>query len=319
MSSHASKTGWRSRYASVFPLITIVVMCVIFTLLNPVFLTVGNLITITKQLSVILILALAGTIVVLMGSFDFSVAAVLTLSGVLVALSIETVGTLVAIAIGIGIGIVVGVSNGLIFVKARIPSFMVTLGTMTMLGGISIAASGGYLLYIGDPVLKQISAGKLVDVPYIAIWSILIFAVCLFITSSTIFGRNLYAIGLNIVAARISGVPIERTRVLAFTLSGLIAGIAGVLYVAEMGTASAAVGDPMLLPVMAAIFAGGNSITGGIGSPARTFLGALTLTVLANGMNVLQVNTYFQSIFFGVVVVAAIALTIDREKIKSIS
>lgn len=301
------------------PVVVIAGLIALFGIINPVFLSVANLLTMTKELAVILILALAGTFVVLMGSFDFSVAAVLTLSGVVIALSIPQVGTVVAILIGIGIGVIVGASNGLIFVKARIPSFMVTLGTMIMLGGVSTAVSGGYLLSISDPLLRQVSAGKVSGVSYLAIWSILILLVCLFVTSRTIFGRNLYAIGLNIVAARISGVAIEKTRLIAFTMSGLLAGVAGVLYVAEMGTAGPGVGDPMLLPVMAAIFAGGNSITGGIGSPARTFLGALTLTILLNGMNVLQINSYFQNVFFGVVVIVAIALTIDREKIKLIS
>jgi ribose transport system permease protein/putative xylitol transport system permease protein len=322
MFSRDSKIKTKARispYRTLLPVVVIVGLFALFGLVNPVFLGVANLLTMTKQLAVILMLALAGTFVVLMGSFDFSVAAVLTLTGVIVALTIPQAGTAVAIVIGIGIGIIVGACNALIFVKARIPSFMVTLGTMIALGGISTAVSQGYLLSISDPVLRQVSAGKIGGISYLAIWSILILLVSLFVTSRTIFGRNLYAIGLNIVAARISGVAIEKTRLIAFTISGLLAGVAGVLYVAEMGTAGPGVGDSMLLPVMAAIFAGGNSITGGIGSPARTFLGALTLTILVNGMNVLQINSYLQSVFFGVVVIVAIALTIDREKIKLIS
>jgi ribose transport system permease protein/putative xylitol transport system permease protein len=269
-------------------------------------------------MALILPLALAGTFVIMLGSFDLSITSILAMSGVVSAIYFPTFGY-AGILFGILIGIVLGVFNGFILVFAKITSFVVTIGTMVTYQGIAlIFMQGGQSIQVYTPVFRFLAVGKIGGVDLMIIWSLLIFLASYYVLSLTKFGRQTYAIGANIEAAMRAGINIKKQRILSFAASGVLCGVVGVMYVAYSGQASPSIGSNLLLPAVAAMVVGGNPITGGVGGAHRTFLGAIILSVLFNGLILLAIPTNVQTIIYGVVVILAIAATLDRERVKVI-
>jgi ribose transport system permease protein len=300
------------------PILVLVVEVVVFQALNSNFLRLENLIAIAEQMALILPLALAGTFIIMMGSFDLSITSILALSGVITALFFPSYGY-GAVLLGILAGLVLGLTNGVILVVAKIPSFIVTIGTMVTYQGIAlILMSGGQSIQIYDPVFRSISVAKIGGVDLMIFWSLLVFLFSYFVLSKTKFGRQTYAIGANVEGARRAGIDINKQRILSFMISGLLCGIVGIMYVAWSGQASAGIGSNLLLPAVASMVIGGNPIMGGIGGAHRTLLGALILSILSNGLIVLVVPVNIQTIIYGVVVVITIAATLDRERVRFI-
>jgi ribose transport system permease protein/putative xylitol transport system permease protein len=310
--------NWLARQKSLFPILLLIGEIIVFQSLNSSFLRPENLIAIADQLALILPLALAGTFMIMMGSFDLSITSILALSGVTTALSFPSYGYN-AFLLGILVGLVLGAINGLIFIIANIPSFIVTIGTMVAYQGIAlILMSGGQSIQIYTMSFRSIAVAKVGGVDLMIFWSILIFLVSLYVFSQTKFGRHTYAIGANVEAARRAGINIKRQRVYSFMISGLLSAIAGIIYVAWSGQASASTGSSLLLPAVAAMVVAGNPITGGVGGPHRTLLGALILALLSNGLIILVIPVNIQTIIYGVMAVVTIAATLDRERVKFI-
>jgi ribose transport system permease protein/putative xylitol transport system permease protein len=252
-----------------------------------------------------------------MGSIDLSVASIIALSGI-VASSVLDMGLGVpgAICGGILAGCLVGLMNGAIFSYGKIPSFLVTLGTMSAIEGFSLKLTGGRTISIFDKTYRWLSSGTLIgDLPNVALFALIIYVVCVFIAWRTRFGRYVYIIGGGEKVAKMSGVAIYRFKLYAFALAGSLAGFAGVLLAARIGARSARMADGILLDAIAAVVMGGTSLTGGIGGPHRTILGVLIISILSNGLNILGIDPYTQTIIKGAVVILAVFLTIDRRKI----
>ena len=313
-----SNLGRFLRQKSLIPVLLLVGEVVVFEALAPSFLGPANLRSIGDQLALLLPLALAGTFIIMMGSFDLSITSILALSGVTAALLYPTYG-FSAMGLGLLVGVALGLINGLVFITANIPSFIVTIGTMVTYQGIAlILLKGGQSVQIYSAAFRSVAIGKVGGVDMMILWSLLLFVVSYYIMSRTVFGRHTYAIGANIEAARRAGVDLRVHRVLSFMISGFLSAAAGVLYVAYSSQASAGIGSNLLLPAVAAMVIGGNPITGGIGGVHRTLLGAVILSTLSEGLVVLSVPINLQTIIYGFVVIVTIAATLDRERVRFI-
>ncbi len=303
---------------SLLPLVVLLAEIAVFEARDPRFLYEPSLVAIGDQLALILPLALAGTFIIIMGSFDLSITSILALTGITVAIYFPTLGYL-AIPLAIAVGATLGLVNGLIFIFANIPSFIVTIGTMVTFNGIAlIVMKGGQSIQIYTSSLRDVAILKVGGVDLMIFWAFAIFLVSYFTLARTKFGRQTQAIGANIEAAKRAAINIRKQRVLNFMISGTLSGIVGVLFVAYSSQASANIGSNLLLPAVAAMVLGGNPITGGVGGAHRTLLGAIILATLSNGLIVLAVPINLQTIIYGIVVIVTIAATTDRERVRFI-
>jgi ribose/xylose/arabinose/galactoside ABC-type transport system permease subunit len=211
---------------------------------------------------------------------------------------------------------VLGAVNGVIYVRGRIPSFVVTLGTLSVFTGIALQLLDGRAIQYNDLSIETIAIGQLVPrLPNIALWALVAWAVVVLIADRTRFGRYMYLIGGGEAVARTSGVPVGRYKVYAFALSGLLAGLGAILAVARLGAVGPSLGSDLLLNSLAAIVVGGTSLAGGTGGPHRTLIGVLIIAILDNGLNLMGVSQYTQMVVKGVVVVAAVL--VSQERIRS--
>ncbi len=288
-----------------------VILCIIFSLLSPVFLTVSNLTMVLLQGSMLTIIALGTTAVMAAGGFDMSFGAVCGLVGVLVAgMLVKGVPIVLAIFIGILIGAFMGSINGLLVTVVGISDFVATLATMSIARGLNYFYTKGDPIFMGIPQeFKIIGQGKigLIGYPVIIMFVILI---CLYIfMNHTVTGRQIYAVGGNKVAAKISGINVRWIRILTFIIGGAAAGLTAVIVTSRLGSGQPLAGDGFLMDGLAAVFLGMTMFKEGEPHIMGTFFGALIMGVLVNGLNLLGVQYFFQDILKGLIILAAVALT----------
>ena len=210
--------------------------------------------------------------------------------------------------VGLGVGSLVGVFNGLMVTKLRIPSFIATYGMLWVLHGVTYYYMAGETIHGFPPGFRQIGSGYFLGVPIPVYLMVTFLAVGMFFAQRTNWGQQIYAIGANPVAARLSGIPVNSRLVLVYTVSGAMAGIASIVFLARLNSAEGDIGEVMTLPAIAAVLIGGTSLFGGVGTVFGTFVGALILTLVLNGMNLLAVNANWQPLVTGVIVVLAVWL-----------
>ena len=305
------------------PFVMLFGLMIIFSLTTDRFLSEGNLLdNVAKNAVTLLLIALAGTFPILQQSIDLSVESVVLLTGVVTVILIaEFQLGLLAIPLAIGVGMLAGLFNGLVFTKLKVPSFLVTLGTLSVLAGVGKIITGGSTITFRNESIRAISTGQVVipftdfGIPNLVIWGLLIYGATIVLAFRTKFGRYCFALGENERVVELAGAKVDRYKIYPFVLSGLLCGIAGVLLTLRISSASPNIGSGNLLPSIAAIVMGGTALTGGVGGPHRTILGVLVIAVLNNGMNLLAVDSFVQEIILGLVVVSAVALSIDRDKI----
>lgn len=282
-----------------------------------------NLTNILKQVSVPLILGVGVTFVIIAGSMDLSVEGNMALSAVVMSLLVlnhrnaNNLG-LLGLAIALVVGTLFGLLNGLLFVKLRIPSFLVTFGIWNVTSGLAVVLNRGSPITIRDPVIRSLATGNVLGIPTIALCALGIFLVGLFLQILARFGRYAVAIGENEEYARLSGIRVDAQKILFFTFAGFCFAAGGVLNAGRIGAGTSLIGGGFLFPVMAGVIMGGNAVTGGVGGVLNTLVGTLVMVVLDNGMILLRVNQYAQSTIVGLVVVMAVAVTIDRSKLPLI-
>jgi ribose/xylose/arabinose/galactoside ABC-type transport system permease subunit len=298
------------------PFAMLAVLVVIFTVLSEQFLTYDNLVTnVTNNSIILLLVALAGTFPILQQSIDLSTPAIVGFAGVITALLIPELGPF-ALIVAVGAGGVVGGLNGIVFAKLKIPSFLATLGSMSIIEGATLLLTDGSSVPFRAPSVRTITNAELLfGIPNLVLWGLLTYLVVVFIARQTSFGRFCYALGESETVAELSGVKVDRYKIGAFVISGLLCGIAGALLAARISSASASMSDGLLLQSIAAIVMGGTALTGGVGGPHRTILGVLVIAVLQNGMNLIGIQQFVQSIILGAVVILAVAMSIDKRKI----
>jgi len=293
-------------------------LIVFFSLMHDAFLTWPNIWNIVRQSSVLLVAAMGVTFVILIGSIDLSVGSIMTLSAVCAISLVPTMGE-AGILAGLAVGALCGAVNGVLNAVLRLPSFLVTLGTLFIFQSVGLIISGGRPLPWNTPISSTLAGGVVFgSFPKIGLWAVGILIVCTFIARFTRFGQYLYAIGDNERTTRMSGIDTTRMKILVFAVAGLISGFAGVLLGIRTFSASPGMGDPFLLDTIAAVVLGGTLLTGGVGGPLRTVLGVLTIVILANGMTLLQVDPFYQVGIRGAVVILAVLVTTRRKKLDEV-
>jgi ribose transport system permease protein/putative xylitol transport system permease protein len=299
----------------VYPLVTIVGLIIYFGIENDRFLTTSNAVNISRQAAVLLMFALAGTMVILIGGIDLSVGANATLAGIVLSRFIDDTGLVGGVLIALAVGAAAGAVNGAVHTALRVPSFLVTLGMLSVLNGVSNHLSHGQpVIFLDTSLGGFVNATLIGGIPNVAVISIGVLALLTLVGFWTRLGRYLYAIGGGERAARLAGVPLARYKILAFALAGALAGFAGVQLTGQVGSGTPLAGDPFLLDSIAAVVVGGTALSGGVGGFHRTLLGVLVISILSTGMNITDVHPYTQLIVKGIVVIVAVALTIDRKK-----
>lgn len=294
--------------------LVILAMSVVFAILQPRFLSPLNIRNITSQMSVLLVISVAGTMPILIGSIDLSVGSVATLAGLVLAMLLRDGQTsgLIAVFAALLVGIACGALNGLLFARVRIPSFLVTLGTLFALDGFASFIVRGTPIPIVEGSLSQVFVGSVLGVPAIFLWAGGVLVVAALFARYTRLGRHFYAVGGSEGAAVTAGVNVVGVKVAAFVLSGLLAAFSGVLLSFRALSGAPQQSASLLLPAIGAIVIGGTSLSGGVGGPLRTFMGVLLLTVLLNGMQLLGVDPYLQLVVQGAVVIVAVVMSRER-------
>ena len=289
-----------------YRLIGVVMIGIALALSSEAFLTVSNLLNVLRQASLIFLSASGLTLAIVGGGLDLSVGANLGLSACLAAAAIKSTGILwLGFGAGLACGIVIGVLNGLMVTRLRLPPFIATYGMLWMVYGANYWYMKGDTIYGFPPQFRALGSGDLLGIPIpVYLMALAMLAGGIF-TRYTTFGHEVYAIGANAEAARLSGIPVGSRLILSYTLSGAMAGLAGVVYLARLNSAEAGIGDALLLPAIAAVLLGGTSLFGGSGGLSGTLIGAMILTLVLNGMNLLTINTNWQPLVTGVIVLLA--------------
>jgi ribose transport system permease protein len=307
----------RSNMTTVGPFIFVIAVVVIFQLINPFFLSYQGIITLVYAMSYFLIAACGLTFVILTGSFDFSVPSVLRLSALICVMYIEKIGLLViplTLVVCLGIGFI----NGLLLAKFKVPSFLATLGISIVLEGIAWYLSKGHLALMHNETFRSLATSFIAGFPSTLYWGIGVWIICTFLALATAFGRRTYAVGGNLEGAGLSDINVARHRIYVFMLSGFLSGLAGILYMSQMGGGSVRIGADMAIPLFASVVAGGTALTGGVGGPHRTLLGVIIITWIQAGMAMLAIGQDVQMMTFGLIAIGMSIATIDRKRIKII-
>jgi ribose transport system permease protein len=299
-------------------LLAVFLLAFALSLLSHVFLSMVNILNVLRQTALLFFMASGVTLVVITAGLDLSVGANIGLAACLAGSVMKNtgqpmLGVLVAIAAGGGVGWL----NGLMVSVLRIPSFIATYGMLWVLQGLTYAFMAGTTVYGFPAGFRYFGNGFFLAVP-VPVWVMagLLILGSLF-THRTIWGQQIYAIGANPTAARLSGVPVQRRLELAYFLSGLMAGVAALVFLARINSAEADIGGSLTLPAIAAVLIGGTSLFGGVGSLFGTFIGALLLTLVLNGMNLLHVDSRWQPLVTGAIIIAAVWLDIQPRRRKT--
>ena len=304
------------------PLLTLIALCIIISIFEPRFLSVRNFRAIAKQSSILLILSMGSAFVIVMGCIDLSIEGLMAISSVIVSflvlnsrtdLNLGILGIAGAVALATSLGFV----NGVVHTKARIPSFMVTLGMLSIATGLATWLYGGFAIRILDPALSSWAKGYLGGIPRLAIIALILFGFAVFIERYTRLGRYAFAIGGGEDLAKLSGIPVDKYKIIIFTLAGFFYGVAGVLNAARIGAGTARVGEYLFMAITSVVV-GGTALTGGVGGMVQTLIGVLIVTVITNGMILLGVHDYIRMTVHGLIITGAVILTIDRSKIPVI-
>lgn len=317
----AAKPARRLRLGPWTPVLVLVLLCALVAAVNPNFLTFNNAVRISQTAMIPLVLGLGATFIILTGSIDLSVEGVLALGAVMLSLLVANgantndfgfLGVLAVLAVGAGMGAL----SGVVHVRLKIPSFMVTLGMWFIGVGVANAILGGLAVRITDPEIRGLVLWRFLGFPW-GVWLALgALAVAYVIQDHTRLGRYLYALGGGEELAALSGIPVRAVRIAAFTLAGTFYALGGVLAAAQLGLGNAQIGNGRLFTTITAVVVGGTALSGGQGSVLQTFVGVLIVVVLANGMVLMGIPPSVQQAVQGLLIIAAVAISIDRARMR---
>jgi len=290
----------------------LVAMSLVFSFLSPFFFSIENFINILTASSVIGLMALGATFVIASGGIDLSTSAVMALSGVVAAWCAQNLGLspLSIVTISCLSGIICGFVTGLLVVLTRAPSFIITLGMLSIARAIAYIISDGLPIYGIDERITELGQGNLFSLSSFSLpWSVLIFMagviLAAFILTVTCFSQQILVLGDNMTAAIAMGVPVNLLRIKVFTLAGFYSGIAGFVFTARTNSGDPSAGQNYELLAITAVILGGNNLFGGRATIIGTFLGVLCLGVLQNGLNLMAISTFYQILFIGLILIIA--------------
>jgi ribose transport system permease protein len=297
-------------------------LIVIFSFSAHNFFSLSNLTNILDLSAILLLTSTAMTFVLMLGSIDLSVEGIAGLTGIVGALMVKNFSNsndygLLSIIICILIGAIFGLLNGIVFTKLKIPSFMTTLGLGAVATGVGILVTRGYPVIITDQSIRGLALTKLLGgvIPLLFVIAITINLLIWFVSERTILGRHVIAIGGDEDIVKDLGVKIDLVKIIVFAISGAMFGLAGMLLVAKLGAGDIKNSIGLLFDAVAASLIGGIAITGGIGKIPHAAIGAITLTILRNGMVLLGISPYIQQSVVGTIIILTVAVTIERKKI----
>ncbi|MBE6068437.1 MAG: ribose ABC transporter permease [Clostridium lundense] len=291
-------------------LLGLIVLCVIISIATPRFLNINNILNVLTQVSVNAILAIGMSFVILTGGIDLSVGSTLALAGAIAAAFAKGAGggILVPLLIAIVLGAIIGLFNGVFVSKGKMQAFIVTLASMTIFRGATYVYTNGTPISGISGNFINIGNKKIAGIPMPVLIIFLVFIIAWYILTQTRYGRYVYALGGNEDSARLSGINTDKVKTLVYVISGITAALAGVIVTSRVGSASPNAGAGFELDAIAAVVLGGTSLSGGEGSITGTLIGAMIIGVLNNGLNLMNVSPYYQSIVKGAVILFAILL-----------
>lgn len=313
--------GWAEPIAVYFRtnigiLLAFALMFLFLSVATPNFLTTSNWINVLRQISTNATISIGVMLAIIIGGIDLTVSAVIALAGCVTTKLIAQNGMPIptAIAIGCLTGALSGLITGMIIAYTRMPPFVVTLAMQNVCRGAAYLVANGQPIRVSTEEFEVIGTGYLGPVPYPVIYIAIILFITFIILSKTALGRHIYAVGGNREAARFSGIKTKRVEVFVYTFSGLLAAFAGIVLAARMASGQPAVGLGYETDAVAASVLGGASMTGGVGTVGGMFIGALVIGILSNGLNLLGVNSFWQYIAKGVVILVAVYIDMFRKR-----
>ncbi|RKD21412.1 ribose transport system permease protein [Caminicella sporogenes DSM 14501] len=298
-------------------IIGLVLFSIIISILNPRFLTVGNILNILRQTSINSIIAAGMTFVILTGGIDLSVGSILALTGAYAASMVSAgLNPFLAVIITLVIGAVIGILNGVIISKGKVQPFIATLAIMTFARGATLVFTNGKPISIGyeknAEIFSKLGSGYFLQIPIPIYIMILVFALGYYILKYTRLGRYIYALGGNEEATKLSGISTDNIKLYVYGISGLLSALAGIIITARLSSAQPTAGTGYELDAIAAVVLGGTSLAGGVGSILGTIIGALIIGILNNALNLMDVSSYYQFLAKGLVILVAVLL--DRKQ-----
>ena len=303
--------------------LALLLLILFFSVASEFFLSPNNITNILTQITINLILAVGMTFVILIGGIDLSVGSVMAFAAVIAgkAITLPGLGTteliLLAILAGLVAGLICGLINGVISAYWALPSFIITLGMLNIARGAALQVSGAQTIYSFPFEFEEFGSKMIFGVPFVFLLALALVAIAWFVLNRTVFGRLIYAIGNNEEAVRLAGHPVFWYKVAAFTICGLTAGIAAIVYMARLSIASPIAGIGFELNAIAAVIIGGTSLAGGRGSVIGTLLGAFIIGVLANGLILIGLSDFMRQMITGVVIIIAVILDHYRAKLSA--
>ena len=295
-------------------LLVFIVVCVIFGILNPVFFNPLNIINVIRQVSIIGVMAVGMTLVILLGLIDLSVGSIVAFAGIIAAgFQVKWGGSLfLSLVIPLLVGAGIGYFNGYVSTKGGIHPFLVTLGSMSIFRGATLLIAQGKPISGMSPAFRFIGAGMIGPIPFpviLFLGCVIIFGIML---RRTVFGRYIYAIGGNQEAALLSGIMVDRVKILTYTILGTLSGLSALILTSRLNSGELVAGQGYELDVIASVVIGGTSMMGGEGGVYGTLIGALLIGVISNGLNLLGVQPYWQMMVKGTIIILAVLM--DRMK-----
>ena len=301
-----------------FIFVIFLVLVIALTCLKPSFIQPRNLVNILKQVSINGILAFGMMFVIIAGGFDMSVGSTIAFTGILAALLGQgQVPLFVPLIVAMVAGLAVGIVNGVGVSVGEIPPFIMTLGTMTGVRGLALLISDGKPVTGITEQYRAIAAGSIAGIPMLAIFLIIVIIICSFVLAKTVYGRRVYACGGNPLAARAAGLNTKLIQISTFAIAGLLAGFCGFLMTSRVTIGQPTAAESYEMDAIAACVVGGVSMSGGVGKPAGVVVGALLITVIANGLDILGVSSHWQKIVKGIIIIAAVLIDVKGKGKKN--
>lgn len=290
-------------------LILLVVLFVVLSIASSAFLTSDNILNIISQQAPVAIVACAATLVIIAGSFDLSTGAIVAVTNVVAAqIAVHSGGPVLGLVAAAVMGLGLGIVNGLVITLLRVHSFLATLATSLVYGGLALLMTNGALVPVDDDTFIALGQNSIGPIAIATVVLVVFALLMMFLLNRTVAGRHVFAVGGNPEAAALSGIRVNAIHVLTFAMSGLAAGVAAAILVSRVSSGQPTQGSDITLNAIAAVILGGTSIYGGAGAVWRTLTGVYLLALIGNGFDLLDANQFYKNLVTGIVIVSAVAL-----------
>jgi ribose transport system permease protein len=304
------------RFEQLQLLLILLMICVIITIFAPVFISSTNIINLLRQTSQVGICSLGLCMIALIGEIDLSISAVQAAVGILSVFLINTTGSVtLGIVAGLALGVLIGLINAVIVIKGGVVSLVATLATQTIIRGVIMIVTNAASIPCNSSTFKTIGVGYIGYIPVpVVIWLVCIVAV-FFLLKKTVFGRYIYVIGGNMTAASLCGINVKKYKYIVFMLSGFLTALAALILTGRMNSGQPSAGTGFEMQVISAVVLGGVSLSGGRGNVTGVLIGAFILSVLSNGLVLMDISSFYQDVIRGIILIFAVYM--DNRKSKS--